>query len=145
MCEILRKIPHGPLIFSKDIPNFVETSINLAQISCNPNEILIISSIRSSIENELEKVKSKIEKLSKEIGSKLEYSSSYPGWKTDLNSSFLKFSHKEYSKVYNKPVVLTAVHAGLELGIFKNKRKELELISIGPEIQYYHSRLLRDN
>ncbi len=137
--ELLSTIEHGPLTYSKSIPDLVETSNNLAVVKSNGDFVEISVSSRSSINSELNHVRSRIKRLSEKLGGSIELGKAYPGWNPDLNSSLLKLVQREYSREYQKEVKLKAIHAGLECGLFKGIVPDLEIVSFGPEIKGSHS------
>ena len=62
----------------------------------------------------------------------------YPAWKPDIN----EFTSKvlEIYKEFNPKASLEAIHAGLECAIFKDKYPFIKVASIGPTINFPHSR-----
>lgn len=137
--SLLYEIPHGPLSFSKDIPDLVETSNNLALVKTTSNTVEIVVSTRSSIDEELKRVRDELRELGERVNAEVIQESPYPGWKPDLNSPFLKLVKQEYEREYGQEVLLKAIHAGLETGLFKGIDPELQLVSIGPDIKDAHS------
>ena len=135
----LSSIKHGPLEFSKLIPKLVETSNNVAIATTNGNLIEISISTRSSIDEELNRVRSDIKLLGEKLGAAVELGKAYPGWNPNLDSSLLKLVQKLYSRESQKEVKLKAIHAGLECGLFKGIKQDLEIVSFGPEIKGAHS------
>ncbi len=136
---LLYEIPHGPLSFSKEIPDLVETSNNLAKVKTTATQIEVVASTRSSVNEELNRVRSELKELGERVGGNVSQGSAYPGWQPELDSPFLKLVQQEYTREYNKEVKLMAIHAGLETGLFKGINPELQLVSIGPEIKDPHS------
>ncbi len=143
LITLLYEIPHGPLAFSKEISDLVETSNNLAQVKTTTTgegvTVKIVASTRSSIDEELKRVRDELKELGERVGGNVSQESAYPGWKPELDSQFLKLVQQEYTREYNKTVELKATHGGLETGLFKGINPELQLVSIGPEIKDPHS------
>lgn len=136
---LLKEIPHGPIAFSKTIPDLVETSNNLAIVRTDPETIEIVTSTRSSVDKELHRVRSELSKIGDKYGARVSHDPAYPGWKPELDSPFLQLVKNEYEKEYGKEVKLKAIHAGLECGLFKGLDPELQIVSLGPEIKDGHS------
>ena len=44
-----------------------------------------------------------------------------------------------YREMYGKELEVTAIHAGLECGIFASKLEGLDCVSIGPQMQDIHT------
>lgn len=137
--QLLSKLPHGPLTYSKTITDLVETSNNLAIVKTATDELEIQLSTRSSVDSELVRIRGEMKDLAEKYNGKVSQSPSYPGWEPDLDSPFLKLVHQEYEKEYGKEVELKAIHAGLETGLFKGLKPELHCVSIGPDIKDAHS------
>ncbi|MFX0181861.1 MAG: beta-Ala-His dipeptidase [Candidatus Hodarchaeota archaeon] len=137
--SLLKEIPHGPLNFSKSFPNLVETSNNLAIIQTVSDSIEIITLTRSTFDGELERVRNQIDNLGVSLGAIVTQNPSFPSWPPDLNSSFLQYVQTEYEQIYGKEVELVAVHGGLETAVFKQLDSELQMVSIGPNIQGAHT------
>ena len=136
---LLYEIPHGPLAFSSEIVDLVETSNNLALINTTSDSIEIVASTRSSYNEELHRVRSELKGLGDRVGVEVFQEPSYPGWKPELDSPFLNLTKQEYEREYGQKVELKSVHGGLETGLFKGIDPELQLVSIGPKIKDAHS------
>ncbi|MHA1974891.1 MAG: aminoacyl-histidine dipeptidase [Candidatus Hodarchaeales archaeon] len=137
--KLLGEIPHGPLTFSKTIQGLVETSNNLALVKTEKREVRIFCSTRSSKDEELEKVRKSLKKLGKKFQASIKQGSAYPGWNPDISSPLIQLVKREYERYYGKEVKLSAIHAGLECGLFKGLDPELQIVSFGPEIKDGHS------
>ena len=72
-------------------------------------------------------------------GAEITMSGDYPGWKPNIDSKILVTMKETYNKLYGKVPEIKAIHAGLECGILKAKKPELEIISFGPTIRGAHS------
>ena len=136
---LLYEVPHGPLAYSNEIDDLVETSNNLALIKTTLDSIEIITSTRSSCDEELHRVRSELKDLGERVGAEVIQESSYPGWHPELDSLLLNLTKQEYEREYGQKVELKAVHGGLETGLFKGIDPELQLVSIGAKIKDAHS------
>lgn len=116
----------------------VQNSINLAIISTNIDDIKIELSARSMANDELAALKDETIKMLEEHNFEVRTDGKYPAWKPDIN----EFTSKvlEVYKEFNKEASLEAIHAGLECAIFKDKYPHIKVASIGPSIQYPHSK-----
>jgi dipeptidase D len=63
----------------------------------------------------------------------------YPGWKPDVNSPLLGLVKKVHKEVTGTEAEIGAVHAGLECGIIGEKYPGMDMISVGPQIEFPHS------
>jgi dipeptidase D len=124
---------------SNDIPGLVETSTNLAVIETNGKNVNIVTSQRSSVASENEDIVNMVTSVFKLAGAEISYGDGYPGWKPDVNSDVLKVFKSTFEKMYGKEPEVTAIHAGLECGIIKEKYPEMDMISFGPTMFGVHS------
>jgi dipeptidase D len=139
LLSLIIEIPHGPIVMSKEIPNLVETSNNLATINMKEDHIFINCSTRSSVMGSLDQVRNELKNLGEKYSTEVIQDSAYPGWQSSLNSPFLKLVQEKYSQEYENEVKLKAIHAGLECGLFAGLDPELQIVSIGSEIKDAHS------
>lgn len=137
--DVLYAIPHGVLAMSREIPNFVETSTNLASVKLNGDVIDIVTSQRSSVESALEAAKTKVEACMLLVGCKVEHTDGYPGWTPNTNSEILKVVVEAYERLFNKKPIVRAIHAGLECGLIGKKYPQMDMISYGPTLRGVHS------
>ncbi len=144
---LLRQIPHGVIRMIPTIPNLVETSSNLANITIKPKEgssvnvnVVIKVSNRSSDSDSM----NTFIRLQERIGELYKYtvktSDFYPSWKPKSNSALLEKANGVYKEIYGNKFKATVVHAGLECSYIVQKYKnEIDCISIGPTIVNLHT------
>jgi dipeptidase D len=124
---------------SREIPNFVETSTNLASVKINENKILINTSQRSSLESARECAADMVACVFALTGARIEHSDGYPGWTPNPGSEILEITKAAYSKLFNVEPKVLAIHAGLECGVIGEKYPGMDMISYGPTIKGAHS------
>jgi len=132
-------LPHGVISMSNDIPNLVETSTNLAKVRLETNHLLVHVSNRSSVETALDALQNRIAAVAALAKAEIRCKDGYPGWKPDLDSELLGLTRKVYEEVLGIQPEVKAIHAGLECGIIKKKYPALDMVSIGPRIEFPHS------
>lgn len=135
----LLAIPHGVVEMSHDIPDLVETSINLASVLHEEGKITIATSQRSSIESARDAAALAVISIFKMINAKYYQIDEYPGWNPELDSKLLRISKTVYESIFDRKPAVKAIHAGLECGILKAKYPNVEMISFGPAIEGAHS------
>ncbi len=118
--------------------NVVQTSINLAIIKTGIDEIKIELSGRSMDNDDLKNLKDETIKMLKDYNFEVSTNGKYPAWKPDIN----EFTSKvlEIYKEFTPTASLEAIHAGLECAIFKDKYPHIKVASIGPTINFPHSK-----
>jgi dipeptidase D len=132
--------PHGVIAWSVKMPDMVETSNNLAIVRMEEgNQIRIFSSQRSSSDIALNYTAAMVRACFELAGGKVSHYDPYPGWEPDINSRILKLTKASYQKLFHKEPLVKSIHAGLECGLFYEKNKSLDMISIGPTIKGPHT------
>jgi dipeptidase D len=102
-------------------------------------ELEIVFKLRSGSEiKQKEKIR-ELMALSKKHHFHIEMTHYYSPWEADFTSDFLKSCADVYSKTFGKEAKVTAMHAGLECGVFHRLFPEMKMISIGPDITAAHT------
>lgn len=135
--DFIYNFEDGVRDFNNDL-NVVQDSINLAKIVTCIDEIKIEISARSMSNTNLEKLKNSTKDELEKLGFEVKTYGKYVAWYPDKN----EFTSKvfEIYKKYDDDVSLKAIHAGLECAIFKDKFTQLQIASIGPTINFPHSK-----
>lgn len=135
----LQAAHNGILAMSQDIEGLVETSSNLASIKMTDNEIVIVTSQRSSIGSARDNMAHTMQAVFKLAGAEVVSNEGYPGWKPNPNSRLLKICTDSYKRLFGKEPKIKAIHAGLECGLFSEKYPGLDMVSFGPTLRGVHS------
>lgn len=136
---LLNALPHGVMSMSYDIPDLVETSSNLATVKIKGSEMVIHVSNRSSEVSAIQAIQDRVGAIGLLAGAKVEELEGYPGWKPNLDSHVLKVAKAVHTEVLGKVPEIKAVHAGLECGIIGELHPAMDMISLGPQIEFPHS------
>ncbi|CAN5841202.1 aminoacyl-histidine dipeptidase [soil metagenome] len=139
LLSLLTNIPDGAQGWSKEFPEKVETSSNLAQVAIGPKQAVILASVRSLNAHKLFRTRTAISTAGLKMGAKATVIDSYPGWEPELDSSLLKAAAEQYQVVNGRPPSIQVVHAGLECGVLVSKKPDMQAISFGPRITGAHS------
>lgn len=139
LVNALYALPHGVIKMSNDIPGLVETSTNLAVVETKGKNIDIVTSQRSPVASENVDITNMVTSVFKLAGAEISYGDGYPGWAPDIHSDILKVFKSTFEKMYGKEPEVTAIHAGLECGIIKEKYPDMDMISFGPTMFGVHS------
>jgi len=124
---------------SMDIKGLVESSLNLAVISTHKDSIEFITSIRSSVRSLKTELYNKLVVTAKLNGGSVITESAYPEWAYNPVSKIRGISEAVYEKMYGKKPFVTAIHAGLECGLFAEKFDQIDAISFGPNLYDVHT------
>ena len=132
-------IPCGVLVRSVEIEGLPNSSCNLGVVETTDSHVKILAMGRGSAEFYNEQVKAKAVALAKYIGAEISYSQRSAAWPYDPASKLLKTAIEAYTPVFNREPMVTAIHAGLECGLFTEKIPGLDIISMGPTVHDLHT------
>ena len=132
-------LPNGVQTMSHHIPGLVQTSLNLGILRLEESCAVASFSVRSSIATEKAMMCNKIDCLSVALGGETTFAGDYPGWAYKPDSKLRDLVAEVYEQQNGKKVVVEAIHAGLECGIFAGKIPGLDCVSLGPEMEHIHS------
>lgn len=135
----LVSVPNGVLAMDQNIPDFVETSSNLASIHLNKDKVNIVTSQRSNIMSARKNASAMVRGVFLLAGADAETGEGYPGWKLDPNSPLLSITVEAYKRLFAKDPEIRAIHAGLECGLFSLKYPHVDMVSFGPTLRGVHS------
>ncbi len=138
---ILMNCPDGVVKMSADVEGLVETSLNCGVLEFDEDaeEIHVGFSVRSSVESAKNAVYDQIEYLAEFLGCDCVGSGNYPGWQYEPDSKLRPLICQIYEEQTGKKPKVTAIHAGLECGIFADRLKGLDIVSYGPDISDIHT------
>jgi len=139
LLRVLDGMPHGVLAMSRDVPGLVETSNNLAVVTNEGDHTKINVSYRSSIMPALYAVRSQVDSIFRQAGADVHVDDAYPGWKPNPSSPIVQKTAAVYKKLFGEEAELKAIHAGLECGLLIEKIPDMDVASIGPQIENAHS------
>ena len=141
----LVSVPNGVLAMDQEIPNFVQTSSNLASIHLVESEtkgqwsIEVVTNQRSNIMSARKNASQMVGGVFTLAGADVEEGDGYPGWKLNPQSPLLKITVESYKRIFNKEPQILAIHAGLECGLFSLKYPHVDMVSFGPTLRGVHS------
>ena len=137
--DVLLALPQGVAAMSADAPGFVETSDNIGVVRLKEECLEIEALVRSNYESAKQALCDKIIAVAALAGGSTEQGKEYPGWEYKKDSSLREHAVKVYTEFYGKEPKVDIIHAGLECGIFADKIKNLDCISIGPNVYDIHT------
>lgn len=137
--DFLANVGNGVRTMSSEIEGLVQTSSNLGIIRTESGKMVATFSLRSSLESEKKDLHNEIIELAALCGGSTSSYGKYPAWEYRHNSKLQSLCKEIYKKQYNADAKISAIHAGLECGIFCSKIKDLDCISFGPNILDIHT------
>ncbi len=137
--SLLNNLPSGVIKMSKEIEGLVETSLNLGIMRHNDGKFNCSFSVRSGVDGERDKLSAKLEEIAGKHSASIRFYSGYPAWEYKKESALRDLMADVYKDMYGKEMTVTAIHAGLECGLFCGKIKGLDCVSFGPDIVDIHT------
>lgn len=139
MAAFLNSIPDGVQSMSGAMPGLVETSLNLGILTCREGQFHGGISVRSSLESGKAALINRLRSIGLLAGADVSVTGDYPGWTYRKNSPLREKMIKVYEEMFQKKPKVEAIHAGLECGILAGKIKDLDCVSIGPDMKNIHT------
>lgn len=131
--------PNGIQTMSADLPGLVESSLNLGVIRTEKDSVTLRYALRSSVKSLKWHISDKLQYMTEMMGGVYTYEGDYPEWEFKKDSPLRTLACDIYEEMYGSRPALEAIHAGLECGLFSEKIPDLDMISIGPDIQAIHT------
>lgn len=136
--QALLVCPHGVLAMSQTVSELVETSNNLAVVHTMEDQVEIHTLSRSSSYSGLSSTITQLKAISDLVGADFKRLGGYPAWEPNTKSPLVETAKRVVQRLSGKAPELRAVHGGLECAIIGSK-SDLEMISLGPEIEGAHT------
>ena len=137
--KLLCDLPYGVQSFSKDIDGLVETSLNLGIVKSDEKEFSASLSVRSSKSLEKAELINKLTAIGESYGANVSVRGDYPAWEYRSNSPLREKMVSVFKEIYGKEPRIEIIHAGLECGLFGEKIKNIDAVSIGPDLFDIHT------
>lgn len=137
--QLLMMLPTGVQSMSTDIEGLVDSSLNMGVMKCENNTFILLTSARSTLTSEKDYIVNYSMIMAEVLGIECITDSEYPGWAYEKESPLREKAVEVYKKLYGEEPKVVAVHAGVECGIFKEKKPDLDMISFGPSIYDVHT------
>jgi dipeptidase D len=137
--DLILALPHGVAGLCAAWQGVVETSGNLARVRLEGDRLVLSSSLRSSDMSRLDEITAQVYAVARLAGAEARADKRYPAWEVNLDSDLLVRCRKLYKDLFSIDAKVEVMHAGLECGVIGAMYEGLEMISIGPTLEYPHS------
>lgn len=138
--SFLLAFPHGAhaydLASNKEL---VALSNNLAITLMVRGQFYLQSSLRFFDRGECVGLENQIVSLADGFNIEFHKNGEYPSWKPIRENKLLDLVADKYQEIFNSKAKITAIHAGLECGILRDKIGPIDAVSFGPTIMGAHS------
>lgn len=139
LTDLIIELNSGVISYIEGLDETVETSCNLAIVNSLDDKFEIIISSRSSNHDKLLKLREDIvSKANKYNATAFDYNY-YPTWEFNEKSLLMEVAKKAFQKINDREIDVKVIHAGLECGVFAEKYKNIDCISIGPTMYDVHT------
>ncbi|MBR5126539.1 MAG: aminoacyl-histidine dipeptidase [Oscillospiraceae bacterium] len=135
---LLCAAPNGVQKMSEDIPDLVQTSLNMGICKLG-DKFTATFSVRSSVNSEKLELLGKLNSLAELFGGEYMLHGQYPAWEYKKESYLRDTMIRVYRDMFGKDAKVMAIHAGLECGLLGEKIPNLDCVSIGPSMQDIHT------
>lgn len=139
LIDYLLVVPNGIMHYDKNIEGLVETSLNLGIVKITDQTITFVSAVRSSVATRKTEILQRLSTLASIFNMSFEIKGDYPAWQYNPKSRLRELAVELFEKMYGHKPIVTAIHAGLECGYIAEKCPGLDMISIGPNLEFIHS------
>lgn len=137
--DLVAALPHGAQAYNLDRPDLVDLSINLAVLRLEQGDLFLESSFRFFNEAQSLPLQHAVLALADVFGLAVNPVVGYPGWQPDFDSPMLARAAALHEQIFGHRPAIKAIHAGLECGILKGKKPDMDILSFGPTIRGAHS------
>jgi len=135
----IRLCPNGVDRMSMDTPGVVETSVNLAKIDTQDNQLELQSLLRSLDDAARDDLADRMKRLFESFGAEVQLAGEYPGWKPEPGAAVIDTVIEQGRKLLGQEPNVTVIHAGLECGLLGQNYPQWQMVSFGPTIEMPHS------
>ncbi len=135
----LLQAPDGVHTMSPDIPDMVQTSLNLGVLKTEENSIYMCFFVRSNATTGKQALVLKLQSFFEYLDGTAEFRNDYPAWEYRHHSKLREIMIESFNKLYGYAPQVTALHAGLECGILSGKIPDMDAVSFGPDMFNVHT------
>ncbi|PTN36017.1 aminoacyl-histidine dipeptidase [Desulfonatronum sp. SC1] len=139
LIELILAIPQGVYEWSEIFPGLPETSNNIGILLTTDAALELTVFHRGFSPEKLENLAREIEQTAAQAGAATNRRSQFPAWPPNPEAALYKKALVAYERAFSTPLQTEVVHAGLECGFIAEKYPHMEIISIGPTMEYVHT------
>ncbi|MBB5553266.1 aminoacyl-histidine dipeptidase [Rhizobium lentis] len=141
LVDALNLLPNGVQSKSLQVEGLVESSNTVALLSSDKEAIEIVNTVPSAVSSRRYNIVDKIRQLSELIGNgaSVETFADCPEWPYNPHSRMLNAAKAAYEREFGEQPHVEVSHSSLELGLFRKKVPDIDMLSIGPEAFDVHT------
>lgn len=126
--DLLRDAPNGVQTWIQELPDVVQTSLNVGRIGLD-DKFLVEYQLRSSVLAEKEALKQTMAALGEKYGMTIRCHGENPAWPYRKESPLCNTMADIWKEMFGYEPKVAVFHVGLECGIFSEKIPDLEAVS----------------
>lgn len=131
--------PNGVMTMSPEIKGHPLTSLNLGIAHTENHVATLHYCVRAENDNEKDFVCDRLSTLGYLFGFSVEEFANAGGWRYEKHSPLRKQVKSLYKQMFKKQMKEVAMHAGLEAGIFKAAHPDLDIVTLGAQLEHIHT------
>ena len=139
LATLATSLKSGVIRMSDDVEGLVSASSNLGVVRVDSGKASLYYSVRAEDDEEKQAIWEEYTKIAEKSGFSYERGQEYPGWKFKKESRLRTLYAEAYKEISGKDIKVNAIHAGLECGIISGALPKLDIIAIGPQMEYVHT------
>lgn len=136
---LLCAAPNGVQAMCADMPELVQTSLNMGISKLEGEVFRMTFSVRSSVNQEKMDLLARLRELAKLYDCECSEVGHYPAWEYKTDSALRELMVDKYTAMFGKAPQVVSIHAGLECGLFGQKIPGLDSVSMGPQMHDIHT------
>ncbi len=137
--KLLTLLPNGISNMNLNIEGLVETSNNVGALKTFDDYIEIACALRSSSLTRRTALEEHVQSVYDVVGAENVYQGKYPGWEYKVDSKLREVCCDVYKQITGDDAKVVAIHAGLECGLLLEKMGDIDVISMGPNMDDIHT------
>jgi dipeptidase D len=131
--------PHGVEAMSPDLHGLVQTSTNLGVVATGEDAVEVGFLSRSALDSARQALARRCAAVARLAGFEADFEAGYPGWRPVPDSDLVRLCDRVHRQVTGQPMVIKALHAGLECGLFTERLPGVQMASLGPSMWDVHT------
>lgn len=137
--KLIMLLPDGLRHHSMSIEGLSTASNNVGVIRMDDKGIHINVSLRGALESYIDEYALQIDTLAELFDFTTRHEARYPAWSYDANSNMRETMKDVCKAITGKELGIMATHGGLECGVFKALKPEMDIVTLGPVMKDIHT------
>ena len=131
LITLLVVAPNGVRDRNEKAGGFVVRSLNMGVIRMENDTVTVVFAPRSSVASLQDQTAKELTLLAESFGFTVDIGEAYPGWAYNPESPLRRLFEETWKEQTGEDFVCSAIHAGLECGLFCEKFPGLDAIAVG--------------